>query len=372
MMKKPSQVWICGLGRDAPDWVVERMTSGTFGADGSFEMDAGDGPVRVEKGFAVFEYGGHAYACPPKFMQDKLGTIVGDDPVALAIVKPAPAIAPKKSGTAASTKAHHIKFKPPIGAPCTPSNVPVDQLLVDDTYQRSIEGGTSQAAIKKYAMNWDWRLCMPLLGSRRNGRIYIIDGQHRLEAAKLRGDIPWLPVVLFDFDDPKSEAELFVAANKSRRPMSTLDNFHAAVAAGDEKAIAINDVVTDAGLVVGKNGSWQSLRPAEVIFVRGIARALSVHGREIGVFALGMIARAFDGQPLVGAGAIFDGLTAIIADGEGRGDPIEQDLMEVVLSEVGLPGWKEAADVPSDAGGEERNEAMQRALRAAYDEARGQ
>src|SRR3546814_1597119 len=90
-----------------------------------------------------------------------------------------------------------------------------DQLLVDDSYQRSIEGGESQRLIVKIAENWDWRLCLPLIVSRRQGSLYVIDGQHRYEAAKLRGDIRDLPIVLFDFDDPKAEAELFVQANRS-------------------------------------------------------------------------------------------------------------------------------------------------------------
>ncbi|MEW5208206.1 hypothetical protein, partial [Bacillus cereus] len=66
-----------------------------------------------------------------------------------------------------------------------------------------------------------------------------------------------LPVVVFDFDDPRAEAELFVQANRSRRAMSKLDDFHAAVIAGDAKAVAVNDVVTAAGLAVGRIQAWQ-------------------------------------------------------------------------------------------------------------------
>src|SRR3546814_1351725 len=102
-----------------------------------------------------------------------------------------------------------------------------------------------------------FRSCLPLIVSRRQGALYVIDGQHRYEAAKLRGDIRDLPIVLFDFDDPKAEAELFVQANRSRRSMGGLDDHHAAVVAGDSKALAINNVVGNAGLTVGRIQAWQ-------------------------------------------------------------------------------------------------------------------
>src|SRR3546814_19946223 len=139
-----------------------------------------------------------------------------------------------------------------------------DQLLVDDSYQRSIEGGESQRLIVKIAENWDWRLCLPLIVSRRQGSLYVIDGQHRYEAAKLRGDIRDLPIVLFDFDDPKAEAELFVQANRSRRSMGGLDDHHAAVVAGYSKASAITNVAGNADLPVGRMQAWPVWTAGEV------------------------------------------------------------------------------------------------------------
>src|SRR3546814_16693938 len=123
------------------------------------------------------------------------------------------------------------------GSPPAPQFAQIDQLLVDDSYQRSIEGGASQRLIVKIAENWDWRLCLPLIVSRRQGALYVIDGQHRYEAAKLRGDIRDLPIVLFDFDDPKAEAELFVPANRRRRRMGGLDDPPPAALRSEERRV---------------------------------------------------------------------------------------------------------------------------------------
>jgi hypothetical protein len=51
----------------------------------------------------------------------------------------------------------------------------------------------SQALIRQIARHWDWDLCLPLVVSRRaDGSLYVIDGQHRLAAARIRGDIDHL------------------------------------------------------------------------------------------------------------------------------------------------------------------------------------
>lgn len=379
-MNAPSKIWIAVAGKDAPDWIVERMTSPDIAPDGSFEIEASDGVVRVEAGFAVFAFADQVFACPPKLVQDKLASAAGEDNEVVAeLAQKSEAMREQKAAsreaarTAPLAKASGdkaLKLKPIIGSPPAPQFAPVDALLVDDTYQRSIEGGASQKLIVKIAENWDWRLCLPLLVSRREGQLFVIDGQHRLEASRLRGDIAHMPVVVFDFDDPRAEAELFVAANRSRRAMSKLDDFHAAIVAGDTKATAVNDVVTEAGLTVGRIQAWQYWKPGEVVFVTAIQRALHSQGKATVSRALGMIARAFDGLVLTGVGSVFEGLCSIIREREQAGTPINDELMETVLSEVGIPGWKEAVDGAES--GTERMERMLRAMTEAYNEAEGE
>jgi hypothetical protein len=376
-MATPSKIWICVAGAEAPDWVVERMTTADLAADGSFDIAASDGTVRVEPGFAVFECGERVFACPPKMVQDKLAAVAGDDNQVVATLAQSTEAARERKRVENATLRHApiakvagdkpLRLKAMIGSPPAPQFALVNHLQVDDSYQRSIEGGASQKLIVKIAENWDWRLCLPLIVSRRDGSLYVIDGQHRLEAAKLRGDIRDLPVVVFDFDDPRAEAELFVQANRSRRAMSKLDDFHAAVIAGDAKAVAVNTVVEAAGLTVGRIQAWQYWKPGEVVFVTAIQRALHNQGAATVEMALGMIGRAFEGLVLTGVGAVFEGLCAILQQRAKEGAPIDVTLMETVLAEVGIPGWKEA--VEGAESGQERAESMLKALAAAYAEA---
>lgn len=372
----PSNVTIYVPGKDLPNWISERMTTGEIGADNRFEFDASDGRIVVEPGFAIFQALDQVFACRPQQVQEKLSRAAGsDNNVVVSLIqrtsnmreqKAAQRTAARQAPLVKATGEKPLKLKPMIGVPPSPQFVAVETLLVDDTYQRSIEGGSSQKLIVKIAENWDWRLCLPLLVSRRDGRLYVIDGQHRLEAAKLRGDIAHMPVVVFDFDDPKAEAELFVQANRSRRQMSKLDDFHAAVVAGDLKAVATDEVVTSAGLTVGRIQAWQYWKPGEVVFVTAIQRALHSQGKAVVEQALRIIARAFDGLVLVGVGAIFEALCTLMQEREKQGAPVDAHLMGRVLSEVGIPGWKEAVEGVDS--GQERAEVMLRALEAAYAE----
>jgi hypothetical protein len=111
------------------------------------------------------------------------------------------------------------------------------ELRIDPSYQRTTEAGASQTLIRRIAMFWDWSLCQPLAVAKRDdGALMVVDGQHRLEAARLRGDIDDLPCVVTAYRNAGDEAAAFVALNQQRRPLSQIDLFKAALAAEDETA----------------------------------------------------------------------------------------------------------------------------------------
>jgi hypothetical protein len=97
-----------------------------------------------------------------------------------------------------------LKVNPPLGSLPVLQYCSPDQLLIDESYQRSLEAANSQTLIRRIAMHWDWGLCQPLFVARRaDGSLYVVDGQHRLEAAKLRGDIWQLPCVVTSFESSR-------------------------------------------------------------------------------------------------------------------------------------------------------------------------
>jgi hypothetical protein len=213
-----------------------------------------------------------------------------------------------------------LKVNPPLGSPPTLEWRAVGELLIDATYQRTVEAGPSQTLIRRIAMFWDWGLCQPLAVSRRpDGALTIVDGQHRASAAKLRGDIPHLPCVITSYATAGDEAAAFVALNQMRRPLSALDLFKAAVAAEDKEALLILDALRAAGLDMAPHSNWTCWKPGLVSNVGGLRECLRGKGEGVLREALLVLGHAYGGSVLRYAGTIFPGIAHIVWTERQRG-----------------------------------------------------
>ena len=207
-----------------------------------------------------------------------------------------------------------LKFNDPLGNLPSLQYLLPQQLQIDESYQRSVGSGPSQALIRRIAQNWNWDLCQPLVVARREqGDLYVIDGQHRLEAARLRGDIAQLPAVVVNYSSPADEAASFVNLNQARNPLSGLQVFHAALASGDSTAIAVRAAIEAAGLKLGRSSNLATYGPGTLINVAGILRAWKRWGAAPAAEALEVLAMAFAGQHLNYAGTIYPGIAAVCA-----------------------------------------------------------
>src|SRR6185369_14411365 len=207
-----------------------------------------------------------------------------------------------------------------LGSPPTLEWRAVGELLIDPVYQRSIDTGPSQSLIRKIAMFWDWGLCQPLAVSRRpDGALTIVDGQHRASAAKLRGDIPHLPCVITSYANAGDEAAAFVALNQTRRPLSAIDLFKAAVAAEDKDALTILGALRSAGLDMAPHSNWTSWKPGMVSNVGGLRECLHAKGEAVLCGALVILGHAYKGEVLRYAGTIFPGIAHIVWNERQKG-----------------------------------------------------
>jgi hypothetical protein len=215
---------------------------------------------------------------------------------------------------------------------------PIADLRIDDSYQRSIDTGPSQALVKRIAREWDWGLCQPLnVAKREDGSLWVIDGQHRLAAARDRGDIYDLPCVVVATRSADDEAAAFVALNQQRRPLSKLDLFKAALAAGDGEAGAILDALSNAGLSVAATTNPDSWKPGQICNIGGLEKCLRQSGEKVLRSACLTASVAFSGQVLRYFGTIFPGVEAAIAfHGIER-----QDLIAIVLGGADQAEWRD-------------------------------
>lgn len=266
----------------------------------------------------------------------------------------------------------NLKVNPPVGQLPVLQYCAPDQLLIDDSYQRSLEAGPSQALIRRIAVHWDWGLCQPLFVARRSdGGLYVVDGQHRLAAARLRGDLWQLPCVVTSFTSPEEEAAAFVALNQERRPLNRLQIFKAALAAGDFEAAQIAAAIKEAGLRISSSTNLMTAKPGALTNVAGLQSCYRAHGLQVFSVSLAVLARAYPGQVLRYAGTIFPGISAIVAEQLHRsGDFAESDGFALLAEMVGGAAQEEwAQDIKLEiAAGTTRREAATSVFRKAWDE----
>jgi len=364
------RIWRQGDG-PLPDWLTESV-SGPLQPNGTFLIATPLGRQRVHRGYLVVEQAGQVYTCPPCEVDGRVAELRSQ---VAAAARPMNLIGPGKSlksaipsrrrktkrGSPAAPRAR--SYPTPRGNWPTIEWVHVAELMVDEDYQRSIETGVSRRLIASIAAHWDWRLCMPLAVSRRDTGRYVIDGQHRLAAAKMRGDLPQLPCCIASYDGPADEAAMFVAANRARRAINRLDDFHAALVAGDEDAIEVNRVVRAAGLTVSRKTGSQSWLPGEVAFTSSIQTVMGRHGEELVQEALQAIARAFEGQVLTNGASLFLGLTRILISPP---DGLNRERLLRSLRAFDMRGW--GSFVQGVDGGDARAQAMRTAILDAYND----
>lgn len=228
-----------------------------------------------------------------------------------------------------------LKVNPIVGSLPVLQYCAPEQLLIDESYQRSLEVDSSQSLIRRIAVHWDWGLCQPLFVARRaDGGLYVVDGQHRLAAARLRGDVHQLPCVVSAFETSAHEAAAFVALNQQRRPLTALDLFKAALAAGDMEASQIVQCVETAGLRIASSTNLLLIKPGAISNIGGLQRCYRTYGIQVLETSLKVLSRAYHQQVLRYAGSIFPGIVAVVA-GElsSRADLVE--LADDLAAHVG-------------------------------------
>ena len=146
--------------------------------------------------------------------------------------------------------------------------VVLDELHIDESYQRPL-----QNHVKIIARDWNPTKCDPLkINFREDGNFYVWDGQHRLEAARLRG-IKYLLCDITVGLTQEQEAELFGCQGMGIKKPDPYDIFKANVCAGEEIDTAIKDMCDIYDLVVNRNnkkaGNLSCLTLVRDIFKKG-------------------------------------------------------------------------------------------------------
>ncbi|PDT76574.1 ParB/Srx family N-terminal domain-containing protein [Bradyrhizobium sp. C9] len=353
-----------------PDWVPPHMAGG-IEANGTFAVATELGRARVHPGNVIIERCGDVWVRAAEETAEFIEGLKSSSMPATTNVGPGKvrqygassrtrmtAAGPNGS---ASKRQRHL---PPVGSQPSIEWIHLERLSIDGAYQRSTDNAASRRLISSIAAKFDWRLCAPLVVSRRpDDKLTIIDGQHRWMAASQRNDILQLPCCVFRYQNIQEEARMFIVANRARKPVNRLDDYFAAVAAADEDALEINQIVTEAGLRIARNTSSTAWRPGEVAFTAAIATSIRRFGPAITSAVLTNMAVAFPNQKMGHGGAIFGGLVRIMSRSTQDLDP---DRLVAALQTQTADQWGQCATGLK--GGDMRAVALQDAIMRVYKE----
>jgi len=181
------------------------------------------------------------------------------------------ALAPKKPATATPLPATKEKLAVPkveaAPKPKTPDHstdlgakprvvwLDLALLTIDMRYQRDIgEGGRQH--VSRIVKTFNWNCYQPIIVTENaDGTYPVIDGQHRLEAAKAHPLIDQLPCYIIDAPEISKQAQIFVEVNSNRRGLTSSQRFWASHAAGEPSAVALVDICTKAGVTILRHGA---------------------------------------------------------------------------------------------------------------------
>jgi hypothetical protein len=149
------------------------------------------------------------------------------------------------------------------------------ELLVDEAYQRGLSE-RSMTLIRKIITGFDWRRFKPPVVARTAGGLEVLDGQHTAIAAASHPAVTSIPVMVVDAAEAADRAQAFIGHNRDRLNITANQLHHAAVAAGDEDALTIEQVCGRAGVAVLKTMPAHGLfRPRQTMAVNAIGALIN-------------------------------------------------------------------------------------------------
>ena len=142
--------------------------------------------------------------------------------------------------------------------------VPIGDLHVDPEAQRPLAPAWVKARVPLFDVD---QLGYIVVNKRANGKLYLVDGQHRVELMRAVG---WadqtVHAEVFEGLSQAEEAALFNARN-DRKAVTLYNRFRVSVTAGDHDAKEIDRIVREHGLVVS-----DQLRDGHICAVEALQR----------------------------------------------------------------------------------------------------
>jgi hypothetical protein len=200
--------------------------------------------------------------------------------------------------------------------------VPVDLLNID-TYQRNLNPGW----VMEIANDFDMAKAGVPVASLRNGIYHVIDGQHRLSAARIAG-VPMLMCQIIHDVTHEGSATLFKDLNKNRKRTSPYDNHRAGVEAKDPDSLGLEDVVNKNGIDISRGRGENRINA-----VQTIVDIYKKYGYDHLDITLRLIKATWDGESISFKEDMINGVSAFVNIYK---DDIKENVFIAKLQTVGI------------------------------------
>ena len=186
----------------------------------------------------------------------------------------------------------------------------------DERYQRVIR----PAWIAYLVANWDDDLAVTFLVSHRDGRYFVVDGQHRMLALRERGDTEVrVACVIFEGLVTAEEAKRFRRTQQDRKSLSSVDFFRSGLIEGDPLVHDVFRIVAEEGFNVNLINSTTS--PTDIIATGALLRIYGKGKREdVLREVLRLVRDAFPGEVAATQGTMLQGLGRFVGRYWGKYD----------------------------------------------------
>lgn len=207
--------------------------------------------------------------------------------------------------------------------------IDTDLLNVDERYQRP----ENHNHALRIARDWSFMSCgAVIVAERLDGTLWVVDGQHRVLAAKNR-PVEKLPCIVFKSASLKEEAQAFLSANIGRRFVKSIDKHRTAVVAEDATALLIQRLTSELGLEIVASAK----APGQLAFVALCARRVTENRADFETVLRFMAALCqYENAPL--HEQIFDGLWYLHRNIKGG---LQNERLARRIRETGLDRLKD-------------------------------
>ena len=186
------------------------------------------------------------------------------------------------------------------------ASIPTEELFVD-TYQRI---NIKMPKVLRIVNQFDPGILGIIKVSRRDGKYYVIDGQHRVLACKMM-NVSTMKAEVIEGLTIEEEAEKFLkmnGANGEVTPLSAFDVFNAKVVAKQPIAVSVKDIVESHGFAIGYGN---------VMSVKKLMRLHDKYGALILDRAFKVIRKAWNGDKSALNSYVMSGVIEFVATYDG-------------------------------------------------------